>query len=106
MKVMHKVGIHRTRVDDEGNISLKYSSSPDFVLELDKGETATVMDMFTKNGFAVVVFPEVTELHSEKEYLDRIKVLEATVQELREINEEYAYGERGQDQEENAEDDE
>ena len=33
------------------------------------------------------------------EYLDRIKVLETTVKELKEINEEYAYGERGQEYE-------
>lgn len=72
-KVMHRVAVHDVVNDDDGNMVLKYTMSPNVAVNVDKGDTITMMDLFTRQGYAVVVFPPEPELvtaEEEKEYDD------------------------------------
>lgn len=66
-KVTHKVAVHEVVLDGEGNMSLKYISNSCVAVNVDKGDTITMMDLFTRQGYAVVVFPPEPELVDEEE---------------------------------------
>ena len=66
-KIMHRVAVHKVVLDEEGNMGLKYTMSPDVAVNVDKGDTITMMDLFTRQGYAVVVFPPEPDLVEEEE---------------------------------------
>lgn len=66
-KIVHRVAVHEVVLDDDGNMGLKYTMSPNVAVNVDKGDTITMMDLFTRQGYAVVVFPPEPDLVEEEE---------------------------------------